>query len=62
MLERFVIEIFLKDLDRNISMSRSDGLRFSTGRYDGYQAIEDVEGSFAKTTTRFQFLKILVCG
>jgi len=31
-LEGFVIEIFSKNLDRNISMSRSDGLRFSIGR------------------------------
>ena len=57
-LGRFAIEIFSKDLDRNVSMSRSDGLQFSIGRSDGYQAIDDVEGSFAKTTMQFQFLKI----
>ena len=58
LLKRFAIEIFSKDLDRNVSMSRSDGLRFSIGRSDGYQAIDDVEDSFAKTATRFHFLKI----
>ena len=41
-------------------MSRSDGLRFFIERSDGYQAIDDVEDSFAKTATRFQFLKITV--
>jgi hypothetical protein len=57
-LEKFAIEIFSKDLDRNVSISQSDGLRFSIGRSDGYQAIDDVEGSFAKTATRFEFLKM----
>ena len=57
-LERFAIEIFSKDLDRNVAMSQSDGFRLSIGRSDGYQEIDDVEVYFAKTATRFQFLKI----
>ena len=55
-LERFAIEIFSRQ--KRLYMSRSDGLRFFIGRSDGYQAIDDVEGSFAKTATRFQFLKV----
>lgn len=57
-LERFAIEIFSKDLDRNVATSQSDGFRLSIGRSDGYQEIDDVEGYFAKTATRFQFLKM----
>jgi len=44
-------------LDRNVSMSRSDGLRFFIERSDGYQAIDDVDGSFARTATWFQVFK-----